>query len=93
MRTQKPVQHIKKLCRELGSQYSIKTIDLEPVIYRDFYNGYDIEVSGLNHNSDRARATIYLWKDKRVIVDRLDRVEQGQIGQAVEKLYRGVGGV
>lgn len=91
MRIQEPVAHIKKLCRKLGSQYSIKVIDLEPVIYRDFHNGYDVEVSGLNHNSDRARTTIYLWKDKSEIVRTLERVEQEKLGQAVEELYRGVG--
>lgn len=92
MRTQEPVEHIKKLCRELGNQYSIKVIDLEPVIYRDFYNGYDIEISGVNQNRPTARATIYLWKDKREIVRTLWKVPQDGIADAVEELRQGVGG-
>lgn len=92
MKPQKPVAHIWKLCSELGSQYRVEIIDLEPVIYRDFHNGYDVEISGVNRNSGTARATIYLWRDKRRIVKTLENVEQARIGQAVEELYRGVGG-
>lgn len=89
MIVQEPVPHLKELCKKLGSQYSIKVIDLEPVIYRDFHNGYEVEVSGLNQSSDTARATIYLWKDKKRIVRTLERVEQKRIKEIVEELYKG----
>lgn len=84
----KPGERLKQLCKEMGNQYSIKVIDLEPVIYRDFHNGYDVEISGLNRNSSRTRATIYLWKDKREIVRTLEKVKQEQLVQTVESLYK-----
>ncbi len=40
-----PTSTQRKLCRSLGPDYEIKLFDLEYVIYRDFHNGFDIEVS------------------------------------------------
>lgn len=44
----------------LGDGYSVKTIDLEPCIYRNLGNGYDIEVSGLNNQ--KKGCIVYLWR-------------------------------
>lgn len=87
------VRNMDRLCRELGSQYSVKVIDMEPVIYRDFLNGYDVEISGLYQKSKRARSNVYLWKDGRQIVRTLYGVEQAELGQKVEELRQAVGGM
>ena len=38
---------IRALCRSLGKEYRVCTIDFEPVIYRDFGNGFNVEISGV----------------------------------------------
>lgn len=38
---------INKLCKSLGTDYMIKTIDGEPCVYRDFSNGFNVEISGM----------------------------------------------
>ena len=78
---------MRKLCRSLGEQYRITDIDLERVIYRDFGNGYDVEISGVNTSSTKKKANIYLWKDGLRIVERRIGVPQEEIGRAVDALY------
>lgn len=48
MRMKPLSRHLKSLCRQLGPEYRVTVIDLEYVINRDFGNGYDIEISGVN---------------------------------------------
>ena len=86
MRIKPPSRHLKSLCRQLGPEYRVTVIDLEYVINRDFGNGYDIEVSGVNTSKADATATIYLWKDKRRIVKIVDGVPQQDIGKWSEWL-------
>lgn len=38
---------IRALCKSLGEEYCVREIDFEPVIYRDFGNGFNVEVSGV----------------------------------------------
>ena len=83
----KPTAHMRKLCRSLGEQYRITDIDLERVIYRDFGNGYDVEICGVNTSSTRKKANIYLWKDGLRIVERRIGVPQDEIGSTVNALY------
>lgn len=78
---------MRKLCRSLGEQYRITDIDLERVIYRDFGNGYDVEICGVNTSSTRKKANIYLWKDGLRIVERRIGVPQEEIGRSVDALY------
>ena len=80
MRIKSISRHLKSLCRRLGPDYRIKMIDLEYVIHRDFSNGYDIEVSGVNTSKAGATATIYLWKDENRIVKKVTDVPQQDIG-------------
>lgn len=82
----KPTTHMRRLCKSLGTKYSIGVIDLESVIYRDLGNGYDIEVSEVNTSSQRKKATIYLWRNKNVIVRALKSVPQDSIDKYVEEL-------
>lgn len=83
----KPTAYMRKLCRSLGEQYRITDIDLERVIYRDFGNGYDVEICGVNTSTTRKKANIYLWKDDIRIVERRIGVPQNEIGSAVDALY------
>lgn len=82
-----PTIHMKQLCEELGEKYTIKVIDGEQVIHRDFENGYDVEISGANTSSERKTVTIYLWKNKVSIVEVISNVPQCNIGDRVEELY------
>lgn len=60
MQIRKPTKHILDIAKELGPDYSVKNIDFENVIYREI-NGYEFEVSGLDHNSKTFNATLYVW--------------------------------
>lgn len=57
-----PTSTQRKLCRSLGPDYEIKLFDLEYVIYRDFHNGFDIEVS---RTAGKGRCDVYLWFEER----------------------------
>jgi len=83
----KPTAHMKQLCEELGPHYYIQVIDMEQVIYRDFGNGYNVEVSGINTTSTKKLATIYLWAGNRRIIKTLHDIQQSEIGARVEELY------
>lgn len=52
---------IKELKKALGKDYRITIIDLEKVLYRDFGNGFNVEISGVSRANYRKPATIYLW--------------------------------
>ena len=52
---------LKDLCKSLGKDYTITIIDLERVIYRDFGNGFNVEVSGCSRANRKGAATLYLW--------------------------------
>ena len=77
MNISKPSQHMKSLCKELGPEYRITVIDLSQVIYRDFGNGFDLEISGVNTSSLRKRATLYLWHDKNRMIKIVKSVLRG----------------
>lgn len=82
-----PTKHMKQLCEKLGPKYSIRMIDTECVIYRDFENGFDIEISGANTSSEKKLVTIFLWRDKCKIEKTVEQVPQFKIGDCVEELY------
>lgn len=73
----------------LGAEYCEKVIDLERCVYRDFCNGYDIEISGLDNKKRNPKVTIYLWckKGKIEIVKSIPDVDIINIHSEVEKLY------
>jgi hypothetical protein len=76
------------LCKKLGPEYRIRTIDLERCIYRDFGNGFDIEISGMHTTSERKNATIYLWYNAHVIAKIVSDVKRDDIGKVVDELYK-----
>lgn len=81
-----PTSHLRKLRRDLGPDYAITEIDLESVIYRDFGNDYDVEISGANTNNLQKGVNVYLWHEKRKIVAEIRDLPQSQIYSCVEKI-------
>ena len=59
METKAPTIH--QLKKQLGPEYRICTIDLERCLYRDFGNGFNVEISGVSSRKKRRKATLYLW--------------------------------
>ncbi len=52
---------INDLYKSLGKDYCIRVIDLEKVVYRDFKNGFNVEISGMHTTNLKKKANIYLW--------------------------------
>ena len=77
------------LCKSLGPEYKIMYIDGERCIYRDFRNGFDVEISGTYTTSNRKTATIYLWyMPEKMTVKRVSGVKHSDIGKVVDELYK-----
>ncbi len=79
--------------KALGENYSIRTIDLEKCLYRDFGNGFNVEISGCSRANRKCPATLYLWFGDRapdcIIVKMVRDVGRSAeaIGEAAEELY------
>ena len=83
---------IRALCKSLGDDYRVTTIDLERVIYRDFGNGFNVEISGVHTTSEKKKATLYLWfgdtMTECIIVKTVRDIPREQIGESVEELLK-----
>ena len=70
---------IQELCDSLGG------------IYRDFGNGFDVEISGVYTTSQKKKATIYLWCVGEGHYFQIVRIANGVardvIGKVVEELF------
>jgi len=81
---------IRALCKSLGKEYRVTNIDFERVIYRDFGNGFNVEISGVHTTSKHRKATIYLWYGENapdcIIVDTVHDVAREDIDEVVENL-------
>lgn len=67
---------IQELCDSLGGDYKVQDIDLETCIYRDFGNGFDVEISGVYIPQARRRKqlSIYgVWE--KDIISRLSELQ------------------
>lgn len=80
--------YMKHFCKSLGKEYSICIIDFEQVIHRDFGNGYDLEISGMNTTRKNKKATLYLWKNKTIIVEKIKDVKQEDIKNVADTLFK-----
>ena len=69
-----PTKNQQELLKFLGPEYSMKTIDLEPCIYRKLNNRYDIEISGTARK--KQEIVVYLWDISKVEKQREFIVEQ-----------------
>lgn len=84
---------MKMLKEEFGDKYCICIIDFEPCLYRDFGNGFNVEVSGCNTNKRNAKANLYLWfgtnSPNCIMVKSVYGIEMtaNAIDKAAEELY------
>ena len=77
------------LCKSLGPEYKILYIDGERCIYRDFHNGFDVEICDTHTTSNNKTATIYLWyMPEKMTVKRVSGVKQSDIRTVVDELYK-----
>ena len=82
-----------ELKKALGANYSICTIDLEKCLYRDFGNGFNVEISGCSRANRKCPATLYFWYGDRapdcIIVKTVRDVGRSAeaIDEAVEQLF------
>lgn len=83
-------------CEELGSAYSIATVDHERCIYRKLNESFDIEISGVdNAKTQRLRINVYVWRTHphREIVEKIFDIptihELRQQLQLIEDKYPG----
>ena len=75
------------LCKKLGKDYHICYVDLERCIYRDFGNGFNLEISCTHTVSKRKKAKLYLWFGECFIVRKVYGVAQEDIGTVAEELH------
>ena len=52
---------LRELKKALGADYRIYNIDLERCLYRDYGNGFDVEISDVSRANRKCPATLYLW--------------------------------
>ena len=76
-----------QLRKSLGKEYEIKFIDLERVIYRDFGNGFNVEISCTRTVRLTKPANIYLWFGNSCLVKSVFRVPRENIGTVVDELF------
>lgn len=81
-----------ELKKAMGKEYQIRVIDLEKCLYRDFGNGFNVEVSGVSRANRKGPATLYLWFGDTspgcIIVKTVHDVGRSaaEIGKAMEEL-------
>ena len=80
------------ICKDLGSEYEIKEIDLENCIYRNLHNGFDFEISGIWRRLGKITCTLFIWdiKEAPLVVEIVDfeKVTFNQFQEVLEKLAR-----
>ena len=73
------------LRKYLGKKYTVAFIDMEYVVYRDFGDGRDVEISCMPY---RKKANVYFWLDKTRIIRRAFNVPYDKVAEIVER-FRG----
>ncbi|WP_418563636.1 hypothetical protein [Phascolarctobacterium faecium] len=56
------MNNLEKLVQELGTPYTITTIDNERVLYCNINQNYEIEVSGLDNMRAHPSIVVYVWQ-------------------------------
>lgn len=78
MKNKAPTIH--QLRKQLGPEYRICSIDFERCLYRDFGNGFNVEISGANPRRKSQKVSLYLWYGEKapncLIVKRVHDVER-----------------
>ena len=82
---------LRSLRRQLGADYHIRTIDFEKCLYRDFGNGFNVEISGMHTSRQDKTATLYLWIGDNppscMIVETVHNVMRDDIGKVTDELF------
>lgn len=66
--------------------YSIKKMDGEQVLYKD-YGKFDIEVSGLdNYRKSRVSGIVFVWENKRKVVKNIEYTSFAQLNNILHKI-------
>ncbi len=67
---------MKEALAVLGPDYTTIFFDGEKCIYRDFRNGHEIEISGMDNNRHTPYcAGIYIWKNRKKIIEQHFRIQ------------------
>lgn len=85
----KPNKQIKLIADELGEKYSLVYIDLKWCIYRDLFNGFDIEIANHRIKGKPINLTVYVWQ----VRDQLKVIETIEGISNIEDLRRILRGV
>lgn len=85
----KPNKQIKLIADALGEKYSLVYIDLKWCIYRDLFNGFDIEIANHRIKGKPINLTVYVWQ----VRDQLKVIETIEGINNIEDLRRILRGV
>ena len=85
----KPSRQIQMIAHELGEKYSLVYIDLNWCIYRDLFNGFDIEIANHRIKGKPINLTVYMWQ----VRDQLKVIETIEGISCIEDLRRTLRGV
>lgn len=84
--------NVKRVLEELGENYSMASVDYPPTedVYRDFHNGIDVEIL-VPYYRRNLEVSVFIWKDKREIIERAFDVPLNQLKGTLEQMYRQLG--
>ena len=73
----KPSRQMQMIADALGEKYSLVYIDLKWCIYRDLFNGFDIEIANHRVKGKPINLTVYVWqvRDHLKVIERIDGIE------------------
>ena len=80
----KPSRQMQMIVDALGEKYSLVYIDLKWCIYRDLFNGFDIEVANHRVKGKPINLTIYVWQ----VRDHLKVIETIEGISSIEELQK-----
>lgn len=72
----KPNKQIKLIADALGEKYSLVYIDLKWCIYRDLFNGFDIEIANHRIKGKPINLTVYVWqvRDQLKVIETIEGI-------------------
>ena len=79
---------LRAICDSLGNQYSALNIDCESCIFRDFGNGFNVEISLSAALNDTNPTAVYLWLGEEYMVKSVKLRSNSDIKDAVDELYK-----
>lgn len=80
---------LKELEQTLGGDYCIRTIDMEKCLYRDFGNGFNVEVSCVSRANSNKKAILYLWFGDEQFSCVMVKMLPG-VGRSAQQIHRAV---